>query len=123
MCATECVCVRVCVCVIWSVGARQGMRVGCGSKGESWQQLLVYGSRWQLMEIIRQNVNKQAGAFVFGMSSFLWHAAAQQFAIKYIYSHSLGMAYAIKCETLLTVIGPKYRNRQLAGRIVACRVA
>lgn len=80
----------------------------CGSKGERGdrQQLLVYGSRWQLMEIIRRNVNKQTGAFVFGMSSFLWHAAAaaaaQQFAIKYIYSHPLGMPYAIKCETLLT---------------------
>lgn len=97
-------CVCVCECVILRVGARQGMRVSCGSKGERGdrQQLLVYGSRWQLMEIIRRNVNKQTGASVFGMSSFLWHAeAAQQFAIKYIYSHPLGMAYAIKCETLL----------------------
>lgn len=108
MCARHSAYVCVCVCVILRLGARQGMRVSCGSKGERGdrQQLLVYGSRWQLMEIIRRNVNKQTGAFVFGMSSFLWHAAAtaaaaQQFAIKYIYSHPLGMVYAIKCETLL----------------------
>lgn len=106
MCAPQrlcvCACVQVCECASVRVcNFESGCAVAARENGDR-QQLLVYGSRWQLMEIIRRNVNKQTGAFVFGMSSFLWHAAAQQFAIKYIYSHTLGMPYAIKCETLLT---------------------